>query len=235
MVRDLVYWREPKKSGVVFGVSLLVLLSLATFSVISVVSYLLLALLCVTIAFRTYKSVVQAVQKSDEGHPFKALLDKDIGIPTETFRKHTDVCLSRVNRALKQMRRLFLVEDLVDSLKVCRRSGPEGVAETPVGKRALGGSGVSVRARAPCFSVRVRSTQSPEQRSSVREGKGAKWLPRPSCDCERATRALNVAIAESKEAFSPDRVRMLRMEHEREARGLRWQRPAPLRPHRFGR
>ncbi|XP_018607400.1 reticulon-3-B [Scleropages formosus] len=117
-VRDLVYWREPKKSGVVFGVSLLVLLSLATFSVISVVSYLLLALLCVTIAFRTYKSVVQAVQKSDEGHPFKALLDKDIGIPTETFRKHTDVCLSRVNRALKQMRRLFLVEDLVDSLKL---------------------------------------------------------------------------------------------------------------------
>lgn len=70
-VKDLIHWRDPKKSGLVFGVSMLMLLSLAAFSVISVVSYLLLALLCVTITFRIYKSVVQAVQKSNEGHPFK--------------------------------------------------------------------------------------------------------------------------------------------------------------------
>lgn len=70
-VKDLIYWRDPKKSGLVFGLSMLVLLSLAAFSVISVVSYLLLALLCVTITFRIYKSVVQAVQKSSDGHPFK--------------------------------------------------------------------------------------------------------------------------------------------------------------------
>ncbi|XP_051754561.1 reticulon-3 isoform X2 [Ctenopharyngodon idella] len=70
-VNDLVHWRDPKKSGVVFGVSLLLLLSLAAFSVISVISYLLLALLCVTISFRIYKSVIQAVQKSNDGHPFK--------------------------------------------------------------------------------------------------------------------------------------------------------------------
>ncbi|XP_059363240.1 reticulon-3-like isoform X1 [Carassius carassius] len=117
-VIDLVHWRDPKKSGVVFGVSLLLLLSLAAFSVISVVSYLLLALLCVTISFRIYKSVIQAVQKSNEGHPFKALMEKDVTVPPETFRKHVDVCLTHVNRALKQMSRLFLVEDLVDSLKL---------------------------------------------------------------------------------------------------------------------
>lgn len=70
-VKDLIHWRDPKKSGIAFGVSLLLLLSLAAFSVISVVSYLLLALLCVTITFRIYKSVVQAVQKSSDGHPFK--------------------------------------------------------------------------------------------------------------------------------------------------------------------
>lgn len=50
---------------------MLLLLSLAAFSVISVASYLLLALLCVTITFRIYKSVIQAVQKSSDGHPFK--------------------------------------------------------------------------------------------------------------------------------------------------------------------
>nr|XP_020450582.1 reticulon-3 isoform X2 [Monopterus albus] len=117
-VKDLIHWRDPKKSGLVFGLSLLLLLSLAAFSVISVVSYLLLALLCVTITFRIYKSVVQAVQKSNEGHPFKTLIDKDVSIPPETFRKHVDASLTYINRALKQMSHLFLVEDLVDSLKL---------------------------------------------------------------------------------------------------------------------
>ncbi|KAJ8246766.1 hypothetical protein GJAV_G00255170 [Gymnothorax javanicus] len=117
-VRELVYWRDPKKTGVVFGTSLLLLLSLAAFSVISVVSYLLLALLCVTISFRIYKSVIQAVQKSNEGHPFKELMDQDVSIPPEKFRKHVDVCVSYVNRGLKHLSRLFLVEDLVDSLKL---------------------------------------------------------------------------------------------------------------------
>ncbi|XP_034471517.1 reticulon-3 isoform X1 [Hippoglossus hippoglossus] len=117
-VKDLINWRDPKKSGVVFGLSMLMLLSLAAFSVISVASYLLLALLCVTITFRIYKSVVQAVQKSSDGHPFKTLIDKDVSIPPETFRKHVDASLTYINRALKQMSRLFLVEDLVDSLKL---------------------------------------------------------------------------------------------------------------------
>ncbi|XP_062305705.1 reticulon-3 isoform X1 [Osmerus eperlanus] len=123
-VKDLVHWRDPKKSGVVFGLSMLLLLSLAAFSVISVVSYLLLALLCVTITFRIYKSVVQAVQKSGDGHPFnsvsllRSLMDKDLSIPPETFRKNVDVSLSYINRGLKQLSRLFLVEDLVDSLKL---------------------------------------------------------------------------------------------------------------------
>ncbi|CAB1315900.1 unnamed protein product [Coregonus sp. 'balchen'] len=93
-VMKMVYWRDPKKSAVAFGMSLLVLVSLATFSVISVVSYLLLALLCVTITFRVYKSVIQAVQKSDEGHPFKVLMEKDLTVQPETFRKYVDVCLT---------------------------------------------------------------------------------------------------------------------------------------------
>uniref|UniRef100_A0A2K6L1U2 Reticulon n=1 Tax=Rhinopithecus bieti TaxID=61621 RepID=A0A2K6L1U2_RHIBE len=73
-VHDLIFWRDVKKTGFVFGTTLIMLLSLAAFSVISVVSYLILALLSVTISFRIYKSVIQAVQKSEEGHPFKPRL-----------------------------------------------------------------------------------------------------------------------------------------------------------------
>lgn len=45
-------------------------------------------------------------------------MEKDVSLSPETFRKHVDVCLTYINCALKQLSRLFLVEDLVDSLKV---------------------------------------------------------------------------------------------------------------------
>ncbi|XP_037761354.1 reticulon-3 isoform X2 [Chelonia mydas] len=117
-VHDLIFWRDVKKTGFVFGTSLIMLLSLAAFSVISVVSYLILALLSVTISFRVYKSVIQAVQKSEEGHPFKAYLDLDITLSSEAFHNYVNDAMVHVNRALKLIIRLFLVEDLVDSLKL---------------------------------------------------------------------------------------------------------------------
>ncbi|KAK9391184.1 reticulon-3-like [Crotalus adamanteus] len=117
-VRDLVFWRDVKKTGAVFSTTLILLLSLAAFSVISVVSYLILALLSVTICFRVYKSVIQAVQKSEEGHPFKAYLDMDITLSSETFHHYVSSALDHVNHILKAILRLFLVEDLVDSLKL---------------------------------------------------------------------------------------------------------------------
>uniref|UniRef100_A0A8C6HMI6 Reticulon n=2 Tax=Mus spicilegus TaxID=10103 RepID=A0A8C6HMI6_MUSSI len=117
-VHDLIFWRDVKKTGFVFGTTLIMLLSLAAFSVISVVSYLILALLSVTISFRVYKSVIQAVQKSEEGHPFKAYLDVDITLSSEAFHNYMNAAMVHVNKALKLIIRLFLVEDLVDSLKL---------------------------------------------------------------------------------------------------------------------
>lgn len=70
-VMALLYWRNLKQSGLVFGSLLLLFFSLTQFSVVSVVAYLALATLSATISFRVYKSVLQAVQKTDEGHPFK--------------------------------------------------------------------------------------------------------------------------------------------------------------------
>ncbi|XP_041949385.1 reticulon-3-B-like isoform X2 [Alosa sapidissima] len=117
-VQELVYWREPKKSATVFSSSLLVLFALATCSAITVVSYVLLAVLCVTITFRVYKSVIQAIQKSDEGHPFKNLMARDISISPQKFRRHVDYALTHINRGILEARRLLLVEDVVDSLKL---------------------------------------------------------------------------------------------------------------------
>ncbi|XP_051986446.1 reticulon-4-like isoform X2 [Xyrauchen texanus] len=114
---DLLYWRDLQRTGVVFGASLFLLLSLSVCSIISVCSYIALALLSVTISFRIYKGILQAIQKSADGHPFKMYLDKDITIPTEMVHKYSDATLGHINTGIRELRRLFLVEDLVDSLK----------------------------------------------------------------------------------------------------------------------
>uniref|UniRef100_A0A8D0FUV1 Reticulon n=1 Tax=Strix occidentalis caurina TaxID=311401 RepID=A0A8D0FUV1_STROC len=114
---DLLYWRDIKKTGVVFGASLFLLLSLTVFSIVSVTAYIALALLSVTISFRIYKGVIQAIQKSDEGHPFRAYLESDVAVSEELIQKYSNVVLGHINGTVKELRRLFLVDDLVDSLK----------------------------------------------------------------------------------------------------------------------
>ncbi|NXX21210.1 RTN4 protein, partial [Podargus strigoides] len=117
-VVDLLYWRDIKKTGVVFGASLFLLLSLTVFSIVSVTAYIALALLSVTISFRIYKGVIQAIQKSDEGHPFRAYLESDVAVSEELIQKYSNVVLGHINGTVRELRRLFLVDDLVDSLKV---------------------------------------------------------------------------------------------------------------------
>ncbi|XP_008303378.1 reticulon-1-A isoform X3 [Stegastes partitus] len=114
---DLLYWRDVKTTGVVFGAALLLLLSLTVCSIVSVCSYIGLALLSVTICFRIYKGILQAIQKSDEGHPFKQYLDQEVALSEDMVHKYSDMVLAKLNKTIGELRRLFLVEDLVDSIK----------------------------------------------------------------------------------------------------------------------
>jgi len=116
-VLDLIYWRDVKKTGVVFGSLLVVLLSLALFSVLSVIAYLSLAALTVTVSFRIYKNVLGAVQKTGEGHPFKEVLEVDISLPEDKVHEIADCVMSHASCTLRELRRLFLVEDMIDSIK----------------------------------------------------------------------------------------------------------------------
>ncbi|KAL6102154.1 rtn4 [Pungitius sinensis] len=116
-VVDLLYWRDVKRTGVVFGAALLLLLSLTVCSIVSVCSYIGLALLSVTICFRIYKGILQAIQKSDEGHPFKQYLDQEVALSEDVVHKYSDLALAKLNKTVCELRRLFLVEDLIDSIK----------------------------------------------------------------------------------------------------------------------
>ncbi|XP_043789993.1 reticulon-1-like isoform X2 [Apis laboriosa] len=117
IVAALIYWRDPKKSGPVFGCILGVLLSLAYFSLISVLAYLSLLILTGTIAFRIHNTILQAIQKTSDGHPFQNILEMDLTLPAEKVHEVADVAVAHLNAAVCELRRLFLVEDFVDSLK----------------------------------------------------------------------------------------------------------------------
>uniref|UniRef100_A0AAY5EHA7 Reticulon n=1 Tax=Electrophorus electricus TaxID=8005 RepID=A0AAY5EHA7_ELEEL len=113
----LLYWRDLKQTGLMFSSILLLLFSLTQFSVVSVIAYLALAALSATISFRVYKSVLQAVQKTDEGHPFKSYLEVEISLSHDQMQRYAENAQYYMNSTLKELRRLFLVQDLVDSLK----------------------------------------------------------------------------------------------------------------------
>ncbi|XP_062549159.1 reticulon-3 isoform X2 [Armigeres subalbatus] len=117
LVESLIYWRDVKKSGIVFGAGLTILIAMSLFSLISVFSYVSLLALFGTVSFRIYKNVLQAVQKTSEGHPFKEYLDTDLTLSQEKVQQLSTVAVAHVNALLTELRRLFLVEDLVDSIK----------------------------------------------------------------------------------------------------------------------
>lgn len=44
-------------------------------------------------------------------------MDVDLNLPSEKVHEVADIAVANVNAALSELRRLFLVEDIVDSLK----------------------------------------------------------------------------------------------------------------------
>ncbi|NP_001191910.1 reticulon 1 isoform 2 [Acyrthosiphon pisum] len=113
----LVYWRDPISSGIVFGATLVVLLSFAYMSLISVVAYLAMFIQSACILLRLYKTALQTVNKTNESHPFQEYLDLDIRLPQEKAEEVSKLAVVHVNAVLVELRRLLLAEDLVDSAK----------------------------------------------------------------------------------------------------------------------
>lgn len=45
-------------------------------------------------------------------------LDEEVALSDDMVHKYSDVVLAKLNKTIAEVRRLFLVEDLVDSIKV---------------------------------------------------------------------------------------------------------------------
>jgi len=116
-VLDLIYWRDPRKSGIVFGVTLILLLCFAYFNVVTVVSYLGLIILAGTLGYRVYMAVTASVNKTEQKNPFQPYLEKPVDLPQDRAHDHVDTVLKNVKELINHLRRLFLVEDIRESVK----------------------------------------------------------------------------------------------------------------------
>jgi len=116
-VRSLVYWDNPRDSGIVCGSVLVCLLAVRYISLISVLGNLSLALVTATMSFRMYKSVLAAVNKTQDGDPFKAFLEIDVTIPEAQLTSTLQSFASRLNSILATIKSVVLVENMVESIK----------------------------------------------------------------------------------------------------------------------
>ncbi|XP_077788521.1 reticulon-2 isoform X1 [Podarcis muralis] len=117
VVADLVYWRDTRKSAFVFTTLMVALLCLLHFSIISVASYVSLAALSVTISLRVYSKILLAIHRGEGHNPFQAQLDADLGLSKEQLERLTERVVFYVTSGTKSLQRLFLVDDLVESIK----------------------------------------------------------------------------------------------------------------------
>merc|ERR1712024_318402 len=114
---SLLYWDQPRDSGIICGSVLVCLLAVRYISLISVIGNLSLALVTATMSFRIYKSVLTAVNKTQDGHPFKQSLDVDVSLPADKISSLTDGFFPKLNNFLLKLKSILLVENVVESLK----------------------------------------------------------------------------------------------------------------------
>jgi len=115
---SVVYWEDPISSGAIFGSVLVVLLSLASYSLITVVSYTSLALLLAVAGVKLYSYVMVMMKKAEAGSdPLACVSAVNVTVPSETITNMAPCVAEKINFATSELRRLFLVEDMVDTVK----------------------------------------------------------------------------------------------------------------------
>ncbi len=113
----LLVWRNPRDSAVVFGTVAVVLVALRYVSAVSVIGNCALGLLSAAMAFRIYRSVLSAVNKTNEGNPFRGLLEMDCRVSQDQSRNVANAVAGYINCLLATLKRVFLVESVLDSVK----------------------------------------------------------------------------------------------------------------------
>lgn len=116
-VLDLIYWRDVKKTAIVLATSLLILTIFAIFPLLSIIAYTSLLVLTVTFGLRLYGNILCYIKKSKEPHLLSKYVEKEISFPADCIHKCADQLVINVSKVVDDVRKLFLVERFLDSIK----------------------------------------------------------------------------------------------------------------------
>jgi len=115
---NILYWEDPVQSGAVFGTVLVTLVSLCYYSLITVVSYTCLTLLMVVLAVKLYSYVMVMLKKAEPGSdPLAMVAAMPVTVPADTISNMSPCVAASLNNFTTELRRLFLVENMVDTIK----------------------------------------------------------------------------------------------------------------------
>jgi len=118
---NLLHWRDPIKTGLVFGISttLYILLGLMDFTVVSLVSYFDLTLLAVCIVYVVFIELKATwlQGKAAENPLVEHFKGVDFHVSKETAARHLDTVLDLYNLAVDQFLDIFFVTNVLRSFK----------------------------------------------------------------------------------------------------------------------
>jgi len=115
-VSDLLLWKNPKLTGAVFGSSFVLLLSLASFSLLTVVGTLLLTACSVIGAYRFYLALLFRI-KGVKDDTFEKLSAVDISLPNDKIQEIARLLETDLNSLILKLKSLLLWDNLSSSLK----------------------------------------------------------------------------------------------------------------------
>merc|ERR1719229_2029923 len=110
-------WEDPIYTGVIFGTVLATLISICYYSLISVIAYVSIALLLAVSAVKLYTYVMVTFLKKDVTNPIAKFAGVDVTIPGDKINDLAGKATDKLNCSLKELRRLFMVENMLDSIK----------------------------------------------------------------------------------------------------------------------
>ncbi|CAF1124036.1 unnamed protein product [Adineta ricciae] len=113
---DLIYWRKPIQSGIVFGVSLSVIITFMFLSSLAAISFWSLAFLLIVGLYKMYNYVMATFVGRIQDDKFEAIFSPDVSI---SERRAQEIAHSiRINgtHLLQHARDLFLWKNLTNSV-----------------------------------------------------------------------------------------------------------------------
>jgi len=114
---NIIYWRNPIKTGLVFGCIMSYLLCLSIFPAISVLAYTGLIIILAMMAFRLFVTIKAFNHKTDKEHPFKPYLEKNLKVQSNRIHQQVDSVSKNVQTFFDHLQGVLLVENFFGTLK----------------------------------------------------------------------------------------------------------------------